>query len=510
MAWKSKLIKPYAKLIVRKEKHWAARPHEAQERVFLHLVEQGKRTAFGRDHDFASITDYESFKARVPIRNYEEIKPYIDRILEGEISVLWPGRPEYFSKTSGTTSGTKYIPLSRESIPTHINSARNALMFYVVEKNDASVFDGKIMFISGSPKLEQRGDIKIGRLSGIVNYHVPAYAKANQLPSFETNCIEDFDLKLEKIVDETLGADMRMISGIPPWVQMYFEKIVQRTGKKVGEVFPNFSVFIYGGVNYEPYRPVISELIGRPVDSIETYPASEGFIAYQDSQSEEGLLLNVKSGGIFFEFIPMEEYGKPGARRLQLKEVETGVNYALIINNNAGLWGYDIGDVVRFVSISPYRIIVSGRTKHFISAFGEHVIGEEVEWSVRKAAEKHGARIREFHVAPQVTPPEGELPYHEWWIEFDVLPDDMEAFRLDIDRALRSRNVYYDDLIKGKILQPLKIRVLQKEAFRELMRKKGKLGGQNKLPRLANDRKIAEELRSWLVEEERMDKKEGK
>ncbi len=501
MGWKSKLIMPYARLIVRKEKYWMARALEAQERTFRYLLHQGRRTAFGRDHDFASIRDYESFKKQVPLRGYEEIKPYIERILEGEISVLWPGMPEYFSKTSGTTSGTKYIPLSKEAIPTHINSARNALMFYVVEKNDASVFDGKIMFISGSPKLEQRGNIRIGRLSGIVNYHVPAYAKANQLPSYEINCIEDFELKLEKIIDETINADMRMISGIPPWVQMYFEKIVKRTGRKVGEVFPNFNVLIYGGVNYEPYRPVIRELIGRHIDSIETYPASEGFIAYQDSQDGEGLLLNVRAG-IFFEFIPMSEYGKPDARRLQLSEVEKDINYALVINNNAGLWGYDIGDMVRFVSKDPYRIVVTGRTRHYISAFGEHVIAEEVEWAMRTTAEKHGARIQEFHVAPMVVPPEGGLPYHEWFVEFDKEADDAEAFRLDLDKALRSRNVYYDDLIRGKILQPLKISRLRKDAFRDLMRSRGKLGGQNKIPRLANDRNFAEGLEKYRMEEE--------
>jgi len=501
MGWKSKLILPYARLVVRKEKHWRARPLEAQERIFRYLIDQGKRTAFGRDHHFDAIHDYESFKEAVPLRGYEEIKSYIERTMAGELSVLWPGRPQYFSKTSGTTSGTKYIPLSKESIPTHINAARNALMFYVVEKNDASVFDGKIMFISGSPKLEQRGDIRIGRLSGIVNYHVPAYAKANQLPSYESNCIEDFELKLEKIIDETIDADMRMISGIPPWVQMYFEKIVKRTGRKVGEVFPNFQVFIYGGVNYEPYRPVISELIGRHVDGIETYPASEGFIAYQDTQDEEGLMLNVH-GGIFFEFIPMDEYGKPDARRLSLKEVELNTNYALVINNNAGLWSYDIGDMVRFVSKDPYRIVVTGRTKHFISAFGEHVIGEEVEWAMGTTAEKHGARVQEFHVAPQVTPPEGGLPYHEWLIEFEKEPENPEAFRLDLDKALRSRNVYYDDLIRGRILQPLKFRPLRKNAFRKLMHSRGKLGGQNKVPRLSNDRNFAKDLEKYSVDEE--------
>jgi hypothetical protein len=497
MGWKGALVKPFAKLIARQVRFWANRPIEAQERVFNHLVERGVRTKFGREHGFEKIRSYEDFKNRVPIRDYEALRPYIDRIFAGEISVLWPGIPDYFSKTSGTTSGTKYIPITKDSMPNHMNSARNAMMCYVAETGSAKVFDGKMMFISGSPELEERSGIKTGRLSGIVNHHVQPYIKANQMPSYETNCIEDFEQKLEAIIDETLQEDMRMISGIPPWVQMYFERIVERTGKKVGEVFPNFEVYVYGGVNYEPYRQQTREAIGRDVAIIETYPASEGFIAYQDSQEAEGLLLNVKSG-IFFEFIPMEEIEKENPERIALKDVELDKNYAVVINNNAGLWGYNLGDMVKFVSDNPYRLVVAGRTKHFISAFGEHVIGEEVESAIKDAARQFDAQIVEFHVAPEVNPPEGELPYHEWFVEFGKAPADMEAFRLQLDSNLRDRNAYYDDLVSGKILQPLKLHLVAQDTFRNVLRGRGKLGGQNKVPRLANDRQFAGDLVEYV------------
>ena len=493
MGWKSAVIKPYARYVAGKVKREAARPLEMQQQVFRHLIRQGAGTAFGLEHGFDGIHNHSDFVRHVPVRDYEQLRPFVDRVVAGEQDVLWPGRPQYFAKTSGTTSGTKYIPLTRESIPTHINSARNAMMCYVAETGDASVFDGKIMFISGSPVLEQKNGINIGRLSGIVNHHVPFYVKRNQIPSYQTNCIEDFEQKLDAIIDETMHADMRMISGIPPWTLMYFEKIRERTGKPVCEVFPNFSLYIYGGVNYEPYRAQTEAAIGRAIPSVETYPASEGFIAFQDTQSEPGLLLNVNAG-IFFEFVPAQEIFDPNPTRLTLEQVETDVNYALLLSTNSGLWAYNIGDTVRFVSTSPYRIEVTGRIKHFISAFGEHVIGEEVEQAMMETAAKQGAVVTEFHVAPQVVPPEGGLPYHEWFVEFDTPPSSVDAFAADLDSAMCRLNSYYDDLISGKVLRTLMLRPMPNDAFRDYMRAQGKLGGQNKVPRLANDRGVAEGL----------------
>lgn len=490
----SVFIKPIAKFIVKRNMQWISNPKRAQEFTFQHLIKQGKKTSFGKAHHFDKITNYKDFKNAVPIVDYEDIKPFIERIKEGEKDVLWPGQPLYFAKTSGTTSGTKYIPITKESIPFHISSARDALFNYVVETGNADFFNRKLIFLSGSPEIEKKNGIFIGRLSGISNHHVPNWLKGNQLPSYETNCMDDWEAKVDKIVEETLPEDMSLISGIPPWVQMYFDKIQAQTGKKIKDVFPNFSLFVYGGVNFEPYKAKLFESIGKTVDSIETYPASEGFIAYQNSQTERGLLLLVNNG-IFFEFIPADEYFNPDRRRLKLDQVELGVNYALIINSNAGLWGYSIGDTVKFVSLNPYKIIVSGRIKHFISAFGEHVIGEEVERAMHYACQQQPeTEVVEFTVAPQVVDPSGGLPFHEWFIEFSIMPQNLEKFRLDLDEKLAALNSYYNDLITGNILQKLKITLIPKNGFIEYMKSQGKLGGQNKVPRLSNDRKLADGL----------------
>jgi hypothetical protein len=493
MGIRATLARPFASYVDRQTRKWSTNPGTYQENILQYLVRTAGKTVFGMDHDFSSIRSYDDFKKHVPIGDYESLKPYIERVLNGSSDILWSGKPAYFAKTSGTTSGTKYIPITQASLPNHINGARNALLSYVHETGKASFLDGGLIFLSGSPVLYEKAGIKTGRLSGIVNHHVPGYLRSNQRPSYATNCIEDWEEKLEKIIDETLNVNMTLISGIPPWVQMYFDRIHERTGKKIQDVFPDFSVFVYGGVNFEPYRAKLYESIGKRIDSIETYPASEGFIAFQDSQQEEGLLLLLNSG-IFFEFIPAEEYFFERPKRLNIEEVELGRNYALVLNSNAGLWGYSIGDTVKFVSKDPYRIIVTGRIKHFISAFGEHVIGEEVENAMKFTMEKFpGVELVEFTVAPNVSPAEG-MPHHEWLIEFANPPQDAEAFRLNLDHTLRSLNTYYDDLITGNILSTLKITSLKKNAFIDYMKSLGKLGGQNKVPRLSNDRKIAEEI----------------
>lgn len=498
MGIRSLLAKPFAAYIDKQTRKWSLRPGETQQETLRNIVSMARPTAFGRDHGFDSIRSYDDFKKQVPVRDYESLKPYIDRILKGEPDVLWKGKPAYLAKTSGTTSGTKYIPISHESKYSHFNSARNSTLAYVHETGNASFLDGHLIFLSGSPELDEIAGIKTGRLSGISNHLVPSYLRTNQKPSYKTNCIEDWEEKLEKIIDETLHANMTLISGIPPWVQMYFDRIHGRTGKKIKDVFPHFSVFVYGGVNYEPYRAKLEESIGRKIDSIETYPASEGFIAYQDSQHEPGLLL-LLNHGMFFEFIPAEEYYSENPSRLSIEDVETGRNYALIINSNAGLWGYSIGDTVKFVSKNPYRLLVTGRIKHFISAFGEHVIGEEVEKAMKRTMEKFpGVELREFTVAPLVTPVEG-LPHHQWFVEFATPPSDLESFALTLDNHLRELNVYYDDLISGSILRTLKITPLKPNSFIEYMKLQGKLGGQNKVPRLSNDRKIANGLEPFRI-----------
>ncbi|MBP6335836.1 MAG: GH3 auxin-responsive promoter family protein [Bacteroidia bacterium] len=484
--------KAFAAIISRQTRGWSKKAVETQERVFRSLVHTARDTAFGRDHRFRSISNYEEFKIHVPVRDYEGLRPYIDRLIAGEKDILWTGKPLYLSKTSGTTSGIKYIPITKESIPNHINSTRNALLSYVHETGNADFLNGKLIFISGSPALDKSNNIPVGRLSGIVNHHVPGYLKQNQLPCYETNCIEDWEEKIDAIVDETLPQNMSFISGIPPWVQMYFDRLTEKTGKKIKDIFPNFNLFVYGGVNYEPYRSKLEQSIGKKVDSIELYPTSEGFIAYQDSQKDRSLLLLLNTG-IFYEFIPASEFFNPNPTRISIGDVELGINYVILLNTNAGLWGYNLGDTIKFVSKDPYKILITGRIKHFISAFGEHVIAEEVERALQDAAEELHAEIVEFTVAPRVTPESG-LPYHEWYIEFHKEPNDLPKFQKLLDESLQRQNIYYKDLIAGHILQPLKLRILQKDSFIQYMRSLGKLGGQNKVPRLSNDRKIVDEL----------------
>lgn len=492
MSIKSFAAKLFAKKINSDTQKWAQNPVETQQKVFASLIAKAAKTKFGEDHDFASIKTHADFTGKVPVRDYEELKPYVDKVVKGEEDILWPGKPVYFAKTSGTTSGAKYIPLTKESMPFHIKAARNAILSYIHETGNAGFVDGKMIFLQGSPILDEKNGIKLGRLSGIVAHYVPAYLQKNRMPSWETNIIEDWETKVDAIVEETYNEDMAVISGIPSWVQMYFEKLQQKQGKKVGDIFRNFNLFIYGGVNFEPYRAKFENLIGRRVDSIELFPASEGFFAYQDSQKDKGMLL-LLNAGIFYEFIKSDDFFTNDPKRHTIGEVEMGINYVLIISTNAGLWAYNIGDTVQFTSLKPYRVIVTGRIKHYISAFGEHVIGKEVESALNEAMTGTDISINEFTVAPQINPNEG-LPYHEWFIEFEKEPADMQNFAHKIDDAMRKQNVYYDDLIAGNVLRKLVITKIAKNGFHDYMKSIGKLGGQNKLPRLSNDRKIADML----------------
>ncbi|HEY6975840.1 MAG TPA: GH3 auxin-responsive promoter family protein [Chitinophagaceae bacterium] len=497
MNLKSLLARPFANYMYNKISKGMETAVPDQQNIFKNLIKSAKDTQFGKDNGFATIQSYEDYKKQVPIRDYEQIKPYIEKIKEGKQNILWKGKPIYFAKTSGTTSGIKYIPITKDSIPNHINSARDALLCYIAQTGNTEFTKGKMIFLSGSPELDRMGGVPTGRLSGIVNHHVPGYLRSNQLPAYETNCIEDWETKLDKIVEETIHQNMTLISGIPPWMQMYFDRLIEKGGKKVGELFPQFSVMVQGGVNFEPYKAKLYESIGRKIDCIELFPASEGFFAFQDSQTEAGLLLNTNSG-IFYEFVPVSEVFNEQPTRLSLADVQVGANYALIISNNAGLWAYNIGDTVKFVSTKPYRLMVSGRIKHYISAFGEHVIGEEVEYALMKAAGEEGAKIIEFTVAPMIEQGKGKS-YHEWFIEFEKSPQNINAFAEKIDDNLREKNVYYDDLISGNILQKLRITQVRKNGFIDYMKSIGKLGGQNKLPRLSNDRKIAEGLETFVI-----------
>ena len=492
MSLKSFISKIYAKHVFIQTQLWSNNPVATQQKVFNDLIRQANATQFGKDHLFSEINSFSDFQKQVPVRDYEALRPYIDKVVAGEKDILWTGKPIYFAKTSGTTSGAKYIPLTKESMPTHIEAARSAILLYIHETKKSSFVDGKMIFLQGSPVLEEKNGIKIGRLSGIVAHFIPKYLQKNRMPSWETNCIEDWETKVNAVVDETFDQNMTVISGIPSWVQMYFEKLQTKTKMPVGELFKNFNLFIYGGVNFEPYRAKFENIIGRKVDSIELFPASEGFFAYQDSQKEKGMLLLLNSG-IFYEFIKSDEFFSENPKRHTIGEVELNVNYVLIISTNAGLWAYNIGDTVQFTSLKPYRVIVSGRIKHYISAFGEHVIGKEVEQAMKIAMQNTNISINEFTVAPQIIPKTG-LPYHEWFIEFEQEPTDIFTFAEAINLEMLKQNSYYDDLIVGKVLQNLVITKVAKNGFQDYMKSIGKLGGQNKVPRLSNDRKIVDNL----------------
>jgi GH3 auxin-responsive promoter len=494
MSIKSTISKAFAKLVIKNQTNDAMQSLEKQQAVLESLLEKAANTSFGKDHKFDQINSHNEFAQAVPMRDYEALIPYIERTKAGEKNVLWPGQPLYFCKTSGTTSGTKYIPLTTDSLPNHIKSARNALLSYINETGNSDFVNGKMIFLQGSPKLEKLDcGIPYGRLSGIVANHVPGYLQKNRMPSYATNCIEDWETKVDTIADETYQENMTLISGIPSWVQMYFEVLLHKTGKKnIKEIFPNFNLFVYGGINFEPYRKNFEALIGQNIPTIELYPASEGFIAYQDSQQSEGLLLNVNSG-IYFEFIEADKFYTENPKRIALADVKLHVNYVLLLSNNAGLWAYNIGDTVKFVSLLPPRIIVTGRIKHYTSSFGEHVIGEEVDRAISYVCLRMNVNITEFHLAPQVQPPSG-LPYHQWYIETDNTALDTTQFAMLLDQKMQEQNIYYRDLIKGSVLKPAVVTLLEKGAFNSYMKSIGKFGGQNKIPKLANDRKIADAL----------------
>ena len=334
---KSFFAKIFAAQVTKKINAWASDPIATQQKVFEQLVRTAKHTTFGKDHNFSVLKNHDDFVKNVPVRDYEKLKHYVDQVVAGAPDILWPGKPLYFAKTSGTTSGAKYIPITAPSIKAQVEASRNAVLMYINETGNSDFVDGKWIFLQGSPVLDEKNGIKLGRLSGISAHYVPSYLLKNRMPSWDTNCIEDWETKVDAIVEETLEENMTAIAGIPSWVQMYFEKLVEKKQEKVGSIFKNFNLFIFGGVNFEPYRSKFENLIGREVDSVELYPASEGFFAFQDRQNQKGLLLQLDSG-IFYEFIEADHFFEEAPKRITLKDVQLGVNYVIIISTNAGLF----------------------------------------------------------------------------------------------------------------------------------------------------------------------------
>lgn len=469
---------------------------EIQQQLWKDLIAIGKNTSFGQEHDFKNITSISDFQKRVPVRSYEDLLPWINRAKAGELNVLWKGKARYFAKTSGTTAGAKFLPISTESIPNHIRGARDLLLSAIYHTGSADFLGGKMLFLSGSPALEKLpSQIPVGRLSGIVNHWIPAYLKTNQIPDYTTNCIEGWEEKIQTILKQALTVDLRFISGIPPWVLQFLDLAKQKTGKTPLQLWPNLSLYVQGGVDFRPYQPMFDEYFNQKVTILETFPASEGFFAIQDQPDKPDLLL-LADNGIAYEFIPLAEYGKPDAPRLWLGEVNTHTQYAMIISTNSGLWAYDIGDTVRFTSLNPPRIRVSGRVKQFLSAFGEHIIEEEVNTALTQALNKTQSKMIDCTVAPLVL----ETGFrHDWFIEFENPPLDPIYFLTTLDILLREQNPYYDDLRKGNILLPPRLFTLKSGACNEYMRSKGRLGGQNKFNRLTNSRTIASQLEPFKI-----------
>jgi len=491
------LAKALAFLVVKKIESSYNRSIQIQNKIFNELIRKASKTKFGLHHKFSSIKTIQDYRKRVPVRDYEQINKYIKYIKEGKKDILWPGRPKYLAKTSGTTSGMKFIPITKESMPNHIISSRNALLFYINKTGNTKFLNGKTIFLQGSPVLENIKGVFTGRLSGIVAHHIPSYLKKNNLPSLETNSIDNWEEKVDAICEETIDENMTVIGGIPSWIQMFFEKIILKSNKKnISDIFKNFTLYIYGGVNFSPYEGVFRKLIGKQIDTIEYYPASEGFFAYQNCQSDKSLLLQFNSG-IFYEFIVADDFESSNYKRLSLKDVQLGINYILVISSNAGLWAYNTGDTIRFTSLNPPKILVTGRYKHFISAFGEHVISEEVEQSIAEISKSKKINILEFTVAPMTNPKIG-LPYHEWWIEFEEKKIDLKSVSMDLDKKMKQKNTYYKDLVEGSVLRSLKIIEVRRGGFKDYMKSIGKLGGQNKVPKLSNNRIYVEGLKNFI------------
>jgi len=476
---------------------WSKKSVDNQEKIFTKLVTTLAETKYGKKIGANKKMSLFDFQKKSPINSYEDLSPYIKLISMGEKNVLWPGRPAYFAKTSGTTSGVKFIPLTTEMLKNQINSSKEALLLYAFYQKKFEAINGKMMFVQGSPILKKYGKIKTGRLSGIVANHIPFFLQSNRLPSFKTNSIENWEKKTENIINETIGCDLRLIGGIPPWVIMYFQSILKKTHKEnINVVFPNLSLYVHGGVNFKPYKNTLRSLLPN-VDFLELYPASEGFFAYQDDIKDDALLL-LTNHGVFYEFIESNEFLKGEGQRITLKDVVLGKNYVLIISTCSGLWSYNIGDTVMFVNLNPYKIVITGRIKHYISAFGEHVISKEVETALDLCLTKFGGEVFSFTVCPNISPKNG-LPHHDWFIEFIKKPTNFSSFCEYLDTSLRKQNIYYNDLVKNNIIKPLVVNCVKVGSFNNYMKSIDKLGGQNKCPSISNDRKIGNFLSNYLI-----------
>lgn len=471
-------------------------PYETQETVFEYLVREGKGTSFGKEHHFSDIHSIKDFQKNVPVRSYEDFSIYTNRILNGEKNVSWPTKISWMSKSSGTTgSKSKFLPVSRESLRKgHFRGGFDVMTSYYQNYSDAKIYQGKAIIMVGS--WEQGEKMRVGDVSAIMTMNTPLALDFIRVPSRDMSLIPDFEKKLEAMLDVCVGKDIRAIAGVPTWTLVFFEKILKKTGKKhMHEVWPNLEVYIHGAVNFAPYRNQFQQLLpNQPMRYLEVYNAAEGFFAWQDTPNNEDGMLLALDHGIFFEFLPLDQLGSENPKTCLLSEVEVGKNYAVIISTNGGLWRYNTGDTVEFISVDPFRVRVSGRTKHFINAFGEEVMVHNTDDAIKKACEATESFLVDYTVAP-IYLEQNEKGAHEWIIEFEKEPQDMVAFTQILDEALQNVNSDYQaKRFKDLALTLPKIHVAAKGTFGSWLQSKGKFGAQHKVPRLSNDRKIVEEI----------------
>lgn len=472
-------------------------PDEVQSELLRKLLHKAQNTEIGKKYDFTSIRDYEVFRSRLPVQTYEDMESDIERSRKGENNIFWPGQIKWFAKSSGTTSArSKFIPVSEESLERcHYAAGKDLLCIYLNNNPQSQLFSGKSLRLGGSKELYQSNGTQFGDLSAILIDNMPFWAEFSSTPSSEISLMSDWETKMPAIVNETINEKVTSLAGVPSWMLVLLNHVLERAQKEnLFEVWPDLEVYFHGGVNFAPYTEQYRKLL--PSDDFryyEIYNASEGFFAIQDTNDSKDLLLMLDYG-VFYEFIPMESFGTSAERVIPLAEVEVGRNYAIIISTNAGLWRYRIGDTVRFTSVSPYRIRVTGRTKHYLNAFGEEVIIENAEEALKKACESSDCEIVDFTAAP-VFMKGKEKGAHEWVIEFRKPPKDKDDFTKGLDLALQENNSDYQaKRFNNMTLDPPKVHIARPNLFYDWLKSKNKLGGQHKIPRLSNEREYLEEL----------------
>jgi hypothetical protein len=472
-------------------------PHDVQDELFGNIIKQAQDTEWGKKFGYESIRDQEEYKNRVPIQDYDSLKPYIERMLQGEQNILWGSEIKWFAKSSGTTNDrSKFIPVSQESLEEcHYKGGKDLLAIYCNNRPNAQIFSGKVLTLGGSHQVTQSGEISFGDLSAVLLKNLPIWAEYLRTPELAITLIENYEEKIEKIAQATIGVNVTNMAGVPTWTVVLAKRLMELTGKSnLLEIWPNLELYVHGAVNFTPYREQFKKLIpSSSMYYLETYNASEGFFGIQDQSNSEEMLLMLDYG-IYYEFLPMENFGEESPKTYGLHEVELHKNYALIISTNGGLWRYAIGDTIKFTSLSPYRIQITGRTKHFINAFGEEVIIDNAEKALAKACAETHAAIRDYTACP-IYFQGNDAGGHEWIIEFEQAPSNIDQFTDTLDNTLREVNSDYDaKRFKDMALRRPTVHVAKEGTFYNWLKQRGKLGGQHKVPRLANERKYVEEI----------------